>query len=566
MNCSKILKENIFVAQSNTLPQLVIKNASYLNVFTESFERADIAVNNGVIVGIGEYDGKVEIDGEGKTVVPSFIDGHTHLESSIISPKQYCKAVVPHGTVAVVADPHEITNVLGKAGFEYIYEETKNLPLDVYLMVPSCVPATPFDESGEELTLEDMEELLSKPRVLGLAEMMNFPGVLFGDDNVIEKLSLAKEQGKLIDGHAPSLSSKPLSAYVGAGISTDHECVSEEEAKEKISLGQYVMIREGTAGKNLEALKNLFKKPYCDRCMLATDDKHPGELDLDGHIDYIIRKAIRLGAEPVYAYKMASYNAALHFGLKGKGAIAPGFEASFVILDDVRNVKINSVYKKGERIDNRVGEIVDSISEENPYRVQAYDTVHISEITPLSFKIKKEKEKVIGLVPQQIITTDEGYATELDTLQDICKLSVIERHKATGHMACAYLKGYGLKSGAVATSIAHDSHNIIVAGVSDEDMAMAVNRLSEIHGGMVVVENGEVLAELSLPLAGIMCDLDTNSAEKGLYLVKRSAYELGVQRNIDPFMTLSFASLAVIPTLRLTTKGVVDVNKFELLD
>lgn len=566
MDIAKNLAENISSAQSFTLPDLVIKNVSYLNVFTESFEKADIAVKNGVIVGVGEYEGVNEIDGEGKTLVPGFIDGHTHLESSVISPKQYCKAVVPHGTVAVVTDPHEITNVLGKTGFDYIYEETKNLPLDVYLMVPSCVPATPFDESGADLTIEDMEEMLSRPRVLGLAEMMNFPGVIYGDKNVIAKLELAKKHAKLIDGHAPALSGKQLSAYVGAGIGTDHECVNEAEAVEKIALGQYIMIREGTAGKNLEGLKGLFKRPYCHRCMLATDDKHPGELSLDGHIDYIIRRAISLGADPVCAYKMASYNAAAYFGFKTKGAIAPGFEADFVLLDDVNIVKINSVYKAGVRIDNRVGELVDAIDEENPHRAQAYDTVHIVPVTADSFKITKDKEKVIGLIPQQILTTDEGETSEVDVEKDICKLSVIERHHATGHMASAYLKGYGLKSGAVATSIAHDSHNIIVVGTNDEDMALAVNYLSEIHGGMVVVENGEVLAELSLPIGGIMCDLDTASAEKGLYLVKRAAYRLGVFENIDPFMTLSFASLAVIPTLRLTTKGVVDVRKFELLD
>ncbi|MDD6252192.1 MAG: amidohydrolase family protein, partial [Oscillospiraceae bacterium] len=378
MDIAKNLAENISSAQSFTLPDLVIKNVSYLNVFTESFEKADIAVKNGVIVGVGDYEGENEIEGEGKTLVPGFIDGHTHLESSVISPKQYCKAVVPHGTVAVVTDPHEITNVLGKTGFDYIYEETKNLPLDVYLMVPSCVPATPFDESGADLTLEDMEEMLSRPRVLGLAEMMNFPGVIYGDKNVIAKLELARKHEKLIDGHAPALSGKQLSAYVGAGIGTDHECVNEAEAVEKIALGQYIMIREGTAGKNLEGLKGLFKRPYCHRCMLATDDKHPGELSLDGHIDYIIRRAISLGADPVCAYKMASFNAAAYFGLKTKGAIAPGFEADFVLLDDVKKVKINSVYKAGVRIDNRVGELVDAIDEENPHRAQACDTVHIA--------------------------------------------------------------------------------------------------------------------------------------------------------------------------------------------
>ncbi len=562
----RVLSENIAAAQSRILPELVIKNVNYLNVFTESFEKADIAVNNGMIVGIGKYEGKEEINAEGKTLVPGFIDGHTHLESSVVSPKQYCKAVVPHGTVAVVTDPHEITNVLGKVGFEFIYDEVKNLPLDVYFMVPSCVPATPFDESGADLTIEDMEELIRKPRVLGLAEMMNFPGVLFSDCAVIDKLTLAKRCEKLIDGHAPQVSGKQICAYIGAGISSDHECVTEAEAKERVSLGQWIMIREGTAGKNLEALVGLLKKPYCDRCMFATDDKHPGELELWGHIDYIIKKAIKLGADPVCAYKAASFNAAQRFGLREHGAIAPGYKADFVILDDVKRVKISSVYKSGVRVDDRVGEMVDSLKDENPFSKVAYDTVHIVPVTAENFKIKKDREKVIGLVKGQILTTDEGYAAEVDVQNDICKLSVVERHNATGNMACAYIKGYGLKKGAVATSIAHDSHNIICVGVNDEDMAAAVSRLAEIHGGMVVIEDGEVLAELSLPVGGIMCDLDVLTAEKSLYMVKNAAYELGVSRGIDPFMTLSFASLAVIPTLRLTTKGVVDVNKFELLD
>ncbi len=562
----KNLSERVKAAQGEILPDLVIRNTSYLNVFTESFEQADIAIKNGMIVGVGRYRGVREVDGSGKTVVPGFIDGHFHLESSVVSPKQYCKTVVPHGTTAVIADPHEITNVLGVDGFNYILEETKSLPLDVYLMVPSCVPATPFDESGANLSVADVEKMLEAENVLGLAEMMNFPGVLGCSDYVLGIIDASQRVGKIVDGHAPGLKDSSLNAYISAGVRSDHECTNPEEAKEKLSLGQWVMIREGTAGKNLKALLPLFEKPYCDRCMLVTDDKHPGELEEDGHIDHIIRLAIKNGVNPANAYKMGTYNAAVYFGLRRNGAIAPGWYADFVILDDVNSVEINSVYRRGERIDNTVGDIVDSLGDENPYAKKVFDTVHIKEVTPSSFKISKDREKVIGLIPGEILTSDEGYAEGVDISRDICKLSVIERHHATGNMATAFVKGYGLKNGAVATSIAHDSHNIIVVGTNDEDMAFAVNRLKELKGGMVVVSEANVIDELSLPIAGLMCDLDALAAERKLKSMKDAAHSLGVNYDIDPFMTLSFTSLAVIPTLRLTTKGVVDVNKFELLN
>ncbi len=560
------IKEQIKSARGLMKADLVIKNANVLNVFTEQFEKKDIAVKDGYVVGLGEYEGITEVNAENKTVVPGFIDGHVHLESSVVSPKQFCKAVVPHGTTAVVADPHEITNVLGKTGFNYILEASKGLPLDVYLMVPSCVPATPFDESGAEITHEDIAQLLAKPGVIGLAEMMNFPGVLDGSLDVLRKISTATDSKKVVDGHAPGLSGKELNAYIASGVRSDHECTTAEEAMEKISLGQWVMIREGTACKNLEALMPLFEKPYCDRCMLVTDDKHPGDLAKEGHIDHIVRKAISLGANPVNAYKMASYNAAIYFGLTSNGSISPGYAADFVILDDVNSVKIHSVYKKGKRIDDSIDSILRSIVRANPYVLKVSDTVRIREITADNFKLNKEKEKVIGLVPGEILTTDEGYATDVDVDQDICKLSVIERHHNTGHIGIAFVKGYGLRAGAVATSIAHDSHNVIVAGIDDEDMACAVSRIKEMQGGMVVVKDGEVIAELALPIAGLMCDLDANECEEKLNQVKEAAYLLGVNKNIDPFMTLSFSSLAVIPTLRLTTLGVVDVTKFELLN
>ena len=565
MSAAYKLREQIYSALGKTKVDLVIKNARVLNVFTEQFEKRDIAVKDGLIVGLGSYEGIEEIDARNKAVVPGFIDGHIHLESSIVSPKQFCKAVVPHGTTAVIADPHEITNVLGKTGFYYMMEASKGLPMDVYFMVPSCVPATPFDDSGAEITFDDVEQLITKPNVIGLAEMMNYPGVISGNMDVLRKLSTASAYKKIIDGHAPGLSGKELNAYAAAGVRSDHECTSAQEAMEKISLGQWIMIREGTACKNLQALLPLFEKPYCDRCMLVTDDKHPGDLAEEGHIDHIIRKAISLGADPIHAYKMASFHAAEYFGLSKNGAIAPGYAADFVILDDVDSVQIHSVYKKGIRIDDSIEKIIRSIEGVNPYVLKVSDTIRIENIVPESFRLKKDREKVIGLVPGEILTTDEGFAADVNIHEDICKLSVIERHHRTGHMGVAFVKGYGLKKGAVATSIAHDSHNIIVVGTNDEDMAYAVSRISELQGGMVVVCDGQTIAELALPIAGLMCDLEAAECEEKLSQVKKAAYSLGVDTNIDPFMTLSFSSLAVIPALRLTTLGVVDVTKFQLL-
>ncbi len=557
-----MIKEKIEVAMGRARADVVIKQATILNVFTEQFEVADIAIRDGMIVGLGAYEGECEVDATGKTVVPGFIDGHVHLESSIVSPRQYARAVVPHGTTAVVTDPHEITNVLGKAGFRYIMEASEGLPLDVYLMVPSCVPATPFDEAGAVLTAEDIRELLPLPRVLGLAEMMNYPGVCGGDPATLDKVAAARAAGKPVDGHAPGLTGAALNAYIAAGITSDHECTTAEEAMEKISRGQWVMVRKGTAGKNAEALLPLFQKPYCDRCMLVTDDKHPGELMREGHIDHIVRYAIERGVPLVNAYKMASFNAAAYFGLKQNGAIAPGYYADFVILDDPRTVAIHAVYKRGRRVDDTVNDLSAAPSPLSPMG----NTVQMQEVTPAHFALKGGKAKVIGLLPGEILTRDAGEASAVDPARDIAKLAVIERHHATGHMGVAFVEGYGLQRGAVATSVAHDSHNVIVAGASNEDMAYAVSCIKAMQGGMVVVEGGEVKASLALPIAGLMCDLDAPEAERKLNEVKEAAYALGVHRNMDPFMTLSFASLPVIPHLRLTTFGVVDVLKFALLD
>ncbi len=556
------LIEKINCSLGKERADLVIKNATILNVFSEQFEKTDIAIKGGVIVGLGSYEGEEEVDASDKYVVPSFIDGHVHLESSIISPMQFAKAVIPHGTTAVVSDPHEITNVLGKKGFTYMLNATKDLLLDVFLTVPSCVPATCFDEAGAEITEQDVKKMLSFPRVLGLAEMMNFSGVVNSNEQVLRKLIAASSNGGIIDGHAPLLSGRELNAYLTAGAKSDHECTNFGEALTKLKLGQWIMVREGTASKNLEALIPLFDKPYCDRCMLVTDDKHPRELVEEGEIDHIVRKAISLGVNTINAYKMASFNPARYFGFTDRGAIAPNYLADFIILEDINEVKIHSVYKRGKRVDK----ICERLTLDSVDLKGITDTVRIKNVTAESFALKKKEEKVIGLVAGQILTTDEGCATKVDIDKDICKLAVVERHKGSGRIGVAFVKGYGLKRGAIATSVAHDSHNIIVVGTNDQDMAFAVMRIKELKGGMVVVNEGKVLSELALPIAGIMCDLSATECAEKLKEVKNSAYLLGVNKEIDPFMTLSFSSLPVIPSLRLTTLGVVDVDKFTLLD
>ena len=554
--------------------ELVLKNATYLNVFTNEFLKGDIAISQGFFAGIGSYKGERELDMTGKTIVPGFIDGHLHLESSIVSPRQYAAAVLPHGTTAIVADPHEIGNVLGQTGIDYILDATQKLPLDVYIMMSSCVPATPFDETGHTIDHKLIRKYLENERVLGLAEMMNYPGVIHTDHEVMKKIQVTMKHNKMVDGHAPGLTGKELNAYVTAGISSDHECTTAAEALEKLRLGQWIMIREGTAGRNLMNLLPLLEAPYYSRCLLVTDDKHPGELARDGHIDYIIRKAIAAGAHPAYVYRAASYNAATYFNLGSRGAICPGYQADFVVLDDVEKASIHAVYKNGELVSTQ-GVLEEAVKKQldkkdkelqHKYEEKLTNTIKTGKITLKDIALHKPTEKVIGLVNGEILTTDEGEASAIDVSKDIIKLCVVERHHHTGHVGVAFVKGYGLKEGAVATSIAHDSHNIIVAGTNDEDIVFAIERLHKLQGGMVVVRNGKVVEEMALPIAGLMCDLKVEEAQAKMDAVKKAAIDMGVAKSIDPFMTLSFASLPVIPKLRLTTLGVVDVEKFELVN
>jgi len=549
------------VAAGRQKADLVLKNASYVNVFSNRICQGDIAVAEGLIVGMGSYEGEIEADMSGRLVLPGFIDAHIHLESAMVSPREFVKAVLPHGTTTVITDPHEIANVMGADGIEYMLQATEGLPVDVRFMLPSCVPATPMDESGAVLDYRTIDSFYDHPRVQGLAEMMNYPGVISGDSQVIEKIVAAQAHHKKIDGHAPGLVGNDLNAYIAAGVYSDHECYDSADAIAKLERGQVIMIREGTAAHNLEALMPLLTPAYADRCMFCCDDKHPSDLLEKGHIDFNIREAIRLGADPILAVKAATHNAAKYFLLNNRGAIAPGYLADFVIVDDLQRFNIQQVYKKGALMYDGAAVADFPAPEIDPYLVKrAHDTFHVSPLSAQDFAERRPRG-IIGMVPGEIVTEDQGYSDHIDVEWDILKIAVIERHKNTHHIGIGYLQGYGLKSGAIATSVSHDSHNIIVVGANEEDMAAAVNRIVDNRGGIAVVEGGQVLAELPLAIAGIMSDDTLENVNQALEDAKAAAFRLGVNPGVDPFMTLSFMSLPVIPTLRLTTRGVIDVLK-----
>lgn len=554
----------IAVAAGREKADLVLKNAKYLNVFSNEFLCGDIAVANGLIAGVGKYDGKIEIDVSGKLVLPGFIDAHIHLESSMVTPAEFAKAVVAHGTTTVITDPHEITNVMGIDGVEYMIQASQNLPIDVHFMMPSCVPATEIDESGAELDCKDIDLYLDNKKVLGLAEMMNYVGVINGDKNVLSKIVTSQAHHKKIDGHAPELSGNDLNAYIAAGVYSDHECSTFENALEKLRKGQFIMIREGTAAHNLKALMPLLTQQYYSRCMFATDDKHPSDLLYGGHIDYIVKQALKNGADPIVALKTATHHAARYFLLNNKGAIASGYLADIVVVNNLEDFNVETVFKRGKLVFD--GEVKDfsapTVDEE--LAEKCFDTFHLDSVTPSSFKVDG-KLGLIGLVGGELLTRNLGTADKIDVENDILKIACIERHKGTNHIGVGYVKGYSLKSGAVATSVAHDSHNIITVGCNDDDIAVAVNAIKDSKGGIAVVENGKIKALLELPIAGLMSDEPLTTVNEKLENAKSSAYELGADKSIDPFMTLSFLSLPVIPSLRITTKGVFDAENWKML-
>lgn len=557
----------------------LLKSGTVVNVFTGELERANVLIDDDKIVGVGDYytdaDADVTEDVSGKFICPGFIDGHIHIESSFLTPCEFARVCVARGTTAVIADCHEIANVCGKDGIDYMLQASENLPLDVYFAIPSCVPATDFDEAGARLETDDIEPFYSNPRVVGLGEVMNYVGVVFNDKKVMDKVDSALSHNLIVNGHAPLLSGRELDKYITAGIRDDHECSLIDEAKERIRKGQRVMIRQGMAARNLEALLPLFDEPWASRCVLVSDDKHPADLLSNGHIDEIIRIAVRNGKSAVTGIKMATIQAAEHFGLKNLGAVAPSYKADLVVLDSLETVNVCDVYKSGRKVvENgqtldfcapRINEGLDSI---------VRNSFHIDELKKEDFIINetgKRACRVIKLIKNQLLTEeliaelDFDKNNGIDIGRDILKLAVIERHNNTGHRGLGFVNGISMKQGAIAASVSHDSHNLIVIGTNESDMVTAANRIRELGGGMVTVNNGEILAEMPLPMAGLMTDVSAQVAAQQNEAVRESVYALGVSGDIEPFMTMAFVSLPVIPHLKMTTNGLIDVDKFELV-
>lgn len=553
----------------------LLKNAFVVNVFTDEVKKMNVLLENDRIIGVGNYtdsDADKVRDLSGKFICPGLIDGHIHIESTMMIPKELADVALPHGTTAIVADPHEIANVCGIDGIRYMLEASEGLPMDIYFTASSCVPATPFDETGAELHAEDIRELYANPRILGLAEMMNFPGVLMKDPDVIRKIKDAKAAGKIVDGHAPLLSGKDLDAYIAAGVTSDHECSNLEEACAKLERGQYIMIREGTAAKNLKALIGLFDPKYNHRCLLVTDDCHPTDLLNKGHIDNIIRLAAELGADPVIAVRMASLQAAEYFKIQDVGAVAPGYFANLTIVDDLKLFHVTDVYVRGKCVVcNEKKADFESPKVDMELEKMVRNTFHVEKLSADDFVIREENGlcRVIELIPGQIITKEVheeirfDVNSGIDTGRDILKLAVIERHKGKGHIGTGFIKGVGMKEGAIASSVSHDSHNIIVIGTSDEEMAAAANKIIEMGGGNVVMKDGKDIARMALPIAGLMSDFSAKDTAGFNARVRNAVYELGTPRNVEPFMNMAFVSLPVIPALKMSTQGLIDVVKFE---
>jgi len=563
------LKEIIRCARGDLPADLLITGGNLLNVFTGEIRPGNIAIKDGVIAGIGDYGSRQTVDLGGRVVVPGFIDAHVHIESSMTGVSEFTRAILPRGTTTVVADPHEIANVLGSDGIRYILSASADLPVNVYIMLSSCVPATDMETAGARLTAEELRPFIHEPRVLGLAEMMNYPGVLSAVPDVLNKISMAREARKPIDGHSPGLSGAALNAYIAAGISSDHECTTLPEAREKLRAGMHIMVREGTAAKNLAALLPLIDPRTCRRMMWCTDDRHTHDLLREGHIDFIVRSAIRQGLDPVTAVQMATLNPAEYFGLTHLGAIAPGRQADLVMLGDLNNFDIVQVYSRGQPVlgDGRIAADADRPQPVNPPRSMNLKAASIDFTIPARGRFMR----VIDLVPDQIITreiiapvrADDGLAVA-DPQQDILKIAVVDRYSGAGRTGLAFVKGFGLKSGALASSVAHDTHNIIVIGADDRDMAIALRTVVDAGGGLAAVAEERPLAVLPLPIAGLMSDAPMEKVCRHLDALREAVGRLGSPLE-NAFMTLSFLALPVIPKLKITDRGLVDVDNFQIV-
>ncbi len=563
----KDLAKMIRVARGAMPADLVLKNARIVNVFSAEVYKGNIAIWNGRIVGVGDYEGKAEIDLKNAFVLPGLIDGHMHIESTMVTVQEFARSVVPRGTTSVVADPHEIANVHGLEGIHYMLNSSKYSPVNIYMMLPSCVPATEFETSGAVLRGFDLYPLLREKWVLGLGEVMNFPGVLMGDEGLLDKITMTQDR-KRIDGHAPGLTGKDLNAYAATGVNSDHESTTTKELIEKLRLGMYAMIREGSVTKNL---KDLLPAVTCEnsyRCMFVTDDRHPKDLMEQGHIDHMVKTAIKEGIAPVTAIRMATINTAQYFGIRDLGAIAPGYIADLVVVDSLKRFNIRKVFKNGKLVAED-GKMVVPKPKISPPQLRS--SINIKWLAPEDFDIPANgrKIRVINLVPDQIVTRASVEKARIvdgklvaDVEHDLLKIAVVERHHASDNIGLGIVKGFGLRKGAIASSVAHDSHNVVVVGTSNEDMMAAVVEISKMRGGLAVVADGELKAGLPLPVAGLMSEGPLQEVVMGLRQVIRAARRLGSPLE-DPFMAMSFLALPVIPELKLTDLGLFDVDKFE---
>jgi adenine deaminase len=564
------LNQLISVARGESPADLILANARVVNTFTGEIETGNVAVCGGKVAGVGDYqEAKKVIDLQGKYLAPGLINGHTHLESSMLDVGQYARAVVPHGTSSVITDLHEIANVCGLDGIKYVLECARRLPFDLFLMAPSCVPATHLETSGASLGPDDIKRILRFKECIGLGEVMNYPGVLFGDAGMLRKIESAR--GKIIDGHAPGVSGKDLNAYIGAGIHSDHESVTLAEGEEKLRRGMYLMIREGSTEKNLEALLPLVTDKTYKRCLFVVDDRHGVDILHDGDIDAVVRKAIKLGLDPVRAIQLATINTADYFRLDGLGAVAPGYFANFIVLEDLHKTKINSVFYRGREVARDGKPLFPSYQPEGG---RLTNTVNVRSFSKDALRLKATGESclVIEVIPGQIITRKKQMKVSVkdgmvvpDTGRDILKAVVVERHRATGNIGIGLVTGFGLKKGALASSTAHDSHNIVVVGTSDEDIFAAVKEVERLQGGLVVAAGGKVIDSLATPIAGLLSDEPLETVVAGLERLERAAKGLGATLPA-PFAALSFLALPVIPELRLTDLGLVDVNEFKLIE
>jgi adenine deaminase len=561
------LKRRLQVARGDAPADLVLAGGMVANVYTGGWQRVDVALCDGIIAGLGDYQGpRMEVrDGY---IIPGLIDGHLHLESGMLTPRELARALLPLGTTAVVADPHEIANVWGAAGLDYLLAASEGLPLDFFFMLPSCVPATSLETSGAGLAAADLAGYRTHPRVLGLAEVMNFPGVVGGDEGLLEKIALFP-QGP-VDGHAPLLSGKALNAYRLAGIGSDHECSRLAEAQEKLALGFYLMLREGSLAKNLADLLPAVTPFSLRRAMLVTDDCHPEDLLESGHLNALLKKAISLGLDPVQAVTLATLNPAEYFRLRDRGAVAPGLQADLVVLSDPNKFHVQKVFKAGQLVVDDGRLLADRVFPETPppagpFRVREFP------LEALSPEVRGELVKVIGLIPGQLLTEKrlrpapvKAGRLAADPERDLLKLAVVERHRGTGNLGLGLVQGFGLKRGALASSVAHDSHNIVVAGADEADMLQAVKHLAALGGGLAVVAGGKVLADLALPIAGLMSPRPLDEVAAAYGKLKAAYRNLGGALP-DPFMALSFLALPVIPELKLTDLGLVDVDRFQVV-